>query len=68
MSRYYYILRNKLWLNLGYVLVNRSHGKKVVTVHLYKGQQVRSNKYRLTDYSMDDAGWAKAVKFPELFI
>ncbi len=68
MLRYYYILRNKLWLHQGHKLVNRSKGKKIVTVYLKDGKQIRNNKYRLTDYSMDDAGWAKATGYPELFI
>lgn len=68
MLRYYYILRNKLWLHLGYKLLNRSKGRKIITVYLYNGKQVRSNPYRLTNYSMDDAGWVKATNFPELLI
>ena len=66
--RYYYILRNKFWLYLGFTLFNRSRGKRIVTVKLVKGKQIRSNPRRLTDYSMDDHGWAKTTDFPELFI
>ena len=69
MKRYYYILRNKLWLWQGYTLFNTSRGKKpFVTVYLKNGRQIRSNRNRLTDYSMDDPGWSKTTDFPEFFI
>lgn len=47
------IIKNKLLLILGFKLVNK-HG---YTVHLKNGAQVKSNPYRVKDYSLDDASW-----------
>lgn len=68
MLRYYYILRNKFWLWQGHTLINFSYGKKIVFVKLHNGMQVRSNPRRMYPYSMDDAGWQKASKYPEYLI
>ena len=54
--KYLRILKNKLLLRLGFMLVNK-HG---YTVHLDKYnryRQIRSNYNRKTDYSMDDPSW-----------
>ena len=66
--RCYYILRNKFWLWQGHTLFNPSRGKRIVTVYLKNGKQIRSNPNRYTDYSMDDPDWRKVNDFPELFI
>lgn len=50
------ILLNKTLLLLGFTLINRK-GTKIVTVKVRGGIQIKSNRNRTLDYSMDDDGW-----------
>jgi hypothetical protein len=49
-------LRNNLLLKLGFTLRNY-HGH---TVRLVDGEQIKSNRKRFKDYSMDDKSWRVA--------
>lgn len=49
-------MKNKMLLSLGFVLVNK-HG---FTVYLKDGKQIKSNKRRINDYSLDDKSWRVA--------
>lgn len=49
-------MKNKMLLSLGFVLVNK-HG---FTVYLKDGKQIKSNRRRKLDYSLDDKSWRVA--------
>ena len=49
-------LKNKILLKLGFTLINR-RGLHITTVKLRDGVQIKSNRRRKKDYSLDDKGW-----------
>jgi hypothetical protein len=50
-------IKNKFLLKLGFTMFNQIGG---VTVFLQDGKQIKSNPFRVNDYSMDDVGWVIA--------
>lgn len=47
-------IKNKTLLNLGFIFINTS-GKNYVMK--FDGEQLKSNKKKVGNYSMDDANW-----------